>query len=355
MRKKKSITLKDLSEQLGLSMHTVSKALRGLPGMSEETRSEVIRRAQEAGYRTKNQERAHAAERVPLYTAGKPYRFALVISDHSAARELNQLILAGLQSKLSEYGHSVEVVLIPYVFKEGEGFDDWAAVQQLDYVDGLFIPPMVGLVQEERLLQYPLPRVLVNFPGPAAEVDSIAWDVGTAIHQSVRHLVAKGHRNILYVGRRHGHRGFVLRWQAFEQAMANAGLVCNPDDHILEYNGQHNWTALFTEKLERQRPTAILCGIQMDLAWIYYACSLLGKRIPDDISLISMQHAEDEQVPELSRPIIRIRECGARAAERMLWRMANPHQPYEHLLLQGTFHEGSTVKTLDPVAVPNRA
>jgi LacI family transcriptional regulator len=41
-----------------------------------------------------------------------------------------------------------------------------------------------------------------------------------------------------------------------------------------------------------------------------------------------------------------IRESGIRAAERMLWRMANPHLPYEHTLLQGGFYEGSTVKAI---------
>lgn len=341
MRKKKTITLKDLSEQLGLSVHTVSKALRGLPGMSEETRSDVIRRAQEAGYRTKEQERAHAVERIPLY-ARKPFRFALVISDYPSAMDLNQLILAGLQEKLSEYGHSIETVIIPYKLTEDRKLQDWASIHQLEYMDGIFIPPMVGLEQEEHLLQYSIPRILINFPGPAAEVDSIAWDVGTAIHQSVRYLLSKGHRKIIYVGSREGHRGFVIRWQSFVQALDMAGLECNPDDHMFKYENNS-----FVEKLERIQPTAILCGIGMDLAWIYHACSLLGKSIPDDISLISMQHVENQHVPQLSRPVITIRESGVRAAERMLWRIANPHQPYEHILLQGSFFEGATVNTIE--------
>ncbi|GIP33928.1 LacI family DNA-binding transcriptional regulator [Paenibacillus sp. J2TS4] len=332
MRKKKSVTLKDLSEQLGLSVHTVSKALRGLPGMSEGTRSEVIRRAQEAGYRTKEQERAHAVEQIPLYTR-KPFRFALVISDHPSAIELNQLILAGLQQKLSEYGHSIETVIIPYEFKEGESLQDWADIHQLEYMDGIFIPPMVGLEQEEHLLRYSIPRILINFPGHAAEVDSIAWDVGTAIHQSVRYLLSKGHRKIIYVGRKEGHRGFVIRWQSFEKAMADAGLECHPDDHMVEFG---DWNVRLVEKLERVQPTAILCATGMDLAWIYHACGLLGKRIPDDISLISMQHVENQHVPQLSRPLIMIRESGIRAAERMLWRIANPHHPYQQLMTQVT-------------------
>ncbi|WP_158606443.1 LacI family DNA-binding transcriptional regulator [Paenibacillus ginsengarvi] len=344
MRKKKSITLRELAKQLDLSVHTVSKALRGLPGMSEETRSEVIRKAQEGGYRTKDQERVHAVERIPLYSAGKPYRFGLVISDQSAAMELNQLIMSGLQSKLSEYGHTVEILIVPNIVEQGKTFDHWLALHPLEYLDGIFIGPMVGVEQEARLLQYRIPRILINFPGHAAEVDSITWDVGTAIHQSMRYLFAKGHRNIIYVGRREKHRGFIIRWQAFEQACAAAGLACLPEDHMLDYENQQHWNEQFIEKLRRLQPTAILCGVKTDLAWIYNACSVLGKRIPEDISLISMMHIEDQHVPELSRPVIRIRESGVRAAERMLWRLANPNHPYEHILLQGVLFEGATVR-----------
>ncbi|MFB9754812.1 LacI family DNA-binding transcriptional regulator [Paenibacillus hodogayensis] len=351
MRKRKSITLRDLSKQLGLSVHTVSKALRGLPGMSEDTRNEVIRRAQEAGYRTKDQERVHAMERVPLYTAGKPYRFALIIPDRSVAMEINQLIIGGLQSKLAEYGHAMETIVVPYVFPEGSSYDEWEALHPLDYMDGLFIAPMVGQLQEKRLLAKRVPRILINFPGSAAAVDSIAWDVGTAVHQSVRYLHANGHRNIMYVGRMEGHRGFVIRWQAFGQAMAEAGLSFRPEDQMVAYDNQSQWNTQFIEKLRLHQPTALLCGVKTDLAWIYHACSVVGKRIPEDISLISMHHMEEPHMPELSRPVIRIRESGIRAAERMLWRLANPHQPYEHILLQGSFFEGATVRVL-PAEAP---
>lgn len=78
----------------------------------------------------------------------------------------------------------------------------------------------------------------------------------------------------------------------------------------------------------------------------YRACSLLGKRIPDDYSLISLQHEADEFFPQLSRPVLSIRETGIRGAERMLWRLANPSFPYEHTMLQGTFFDGETVKPL---------
>ncbi|GAA3406118.1 LacI family DNA-binding transcriptional regulator [Paenibacillus hodogayensis] len=346
MRKKKSVTLQDLSRKSGLSVHTVSKALRGLSGMSEETRNHVHKVAQEIGYRSKDQERVHAVERIPLHPH-KPSRFKMVISDWTGSFDMIHLILNGLQEKLSEYGHSIETVTIPYRLEPGVTLQNWAKLQQLEYCDGVFITPMIGQEQEAHLLRYSIPRILINFPGPAAKVDSVVWDVGTAIHESVRYLLAKGHTRIMYIGNIYVHRGFILRWQSFVNAMREAGLEVNPDEHITTGSGEQvNWTTRLIDKLQQVQPTALLSAVNHDLVWIYNACSLLGKRIPDHISLISLAHTENAFVPELSRPLLMIREAGIRAAERMLWRMANPHLPYEHILLQGGFYEGSTAKRL---------
>ncbi|MEF3303417.1 LacI family DNA-binding transcriptional regulator [Paenibacillus sp. GYB003] len=344
MRKKKSVTLQDLSRHSGLSVHTVSKALRGLPGMSEETRNLVHKAAREIGYRTKDQERVHAIERIPLHPQ-KPARFKMVVSDKTETSDMILFILSGLQEKLSAYGHTIETATIPYRLEDDSTLRHWSNIQQLEYCDGVFITPMIGKAQEALLLGYPIPRVLINFPGPAAKVDSVAWDVGTAIHQSVQYLISKGHTRIMYIGNIHIHRGFILRWQSFLSAMKEGGLDVDPDDHMTGgLGGQQGWLDQLVDKLRQARPTAIVNAVHNDLVWIYNACSRLGKRIPEDISIVSLAHAENAFVPELTRPILMIRESAVRAAERMLWRMANPHLPYEHTLLQGGFHEGATVR-----------
>lgn len=346
MSRKKSVTLQSLASQLGLSINTVSKALRGQQGMSEETRHTVLMTARKLGYRTKDQEHSLTVEHIPLYP-NRQRKFKLVFVGKTGYSRLHQILLEGLQEKLSEFGNTIEMLMIPPSLEKRETFDAWVDQNNLMYTDGLFIPPMTGPVYEELLLKLPVPRILFNFPPPAAQVDSVVWDVGTAVRQSVRHLVSNGHRSILYIGNIHVHRGFRLRWQSFVDSMQEAGLEAVPDCHITTaISEKEAWVALVQSKLSSLRATAILNGVNNDLAWIYHACSALGKRIPDDFSLISMQHEKDDFLPQLSRPVLAIRETGIRGAERMLWRLANPNQPYEHILLQGTFFEGKTVRPL---------
>jgi LacI family transcriptional regulator len=348
MSRKKSVTLHDLSASLGLSAHTVSKSLRGLPGMSEETRAAVIKAAKQLGYRTKEQERSLAVERIPVFP-NIQRRFKLIVTRHTSGEGLTfiHLIMNGLQETLSEYGHSLETVSIPRSFDRGETFDSWAEKNSLFFADGIFIPPLLGADHEQRLLDLPVPRILLNFPPSAAKVDSVIWDVGTAIRQSVACFLANGHRRILFIGNTRTHRGFRLRWLSFIEAMAEAGIDTDPALHVTgTFPSKEEWIAQVSSLLQSTGATAILCAVNYDLAWVYHACSTNGKRIPHDYSLISLENMQNEFLPKLTRPLLPIRETGARGAERMLWRLANPHAPFEHTMLQGNFYEGNTVSSI---------
>jgi LacI family transcriptional regulator len=342
MVNRKKVTLQDLAQELSLSVHTVSKSLRGLPGMSEETRRAVLELARKKGYRTKEQERSLAAEHIPFFSI-KQRLFKLIVTREMQYSLMYQLILQGLQEKMGEVGHHVQTLMAPEE-TDAAICGEWMEQHRLDQAEGLFIPPVIGRPLERKLLSLPVPRILINFPPPAEKVDSVIWDVGTAIWQSVRYLISNDHRRILYIGDTVTHRGFGIRWRAFQEAMAEAGVIVESDRHVTgQFPGKESWVATVVAKVKEMRPTAILMAVQHDLAWIYYACSLAGLTIPGDCSLISLENGPNKLLPGLTRPDLLIRETGVRAAERMLWRIANPVQPYEHTLLQGPFISGETV------------
>ncbi|QTH41132.1 LacI family DNA-binding transcriptional regulator [Cohnella sp. LGH] len=345
MRRKK-VTLADLSKQLGLSVQTVSKALTGKPGMSEETRSEVCRLARELGYWTKDQRNALTYERISPYPVVRR-RFVLLHNEQSV--NFNRLLLAGLHDRFTEFGHTVEPLLLPPELKP-KAFDGWADKVGLPYAEGVFIAPrMAGAELEERLLALAMPRVLLNFPPPESKVDSVIWDVHEAVHQSVRHLLRAGHRDILYVGDAASQRGFRLRWSAFQEAMGEEGLTVNPERHCTErMNGDTaSWVRGFIERFRSFRPSAVLCAIDEQVEPAYYALRDAGVRIPQDCSFVGIANEQTDRLPALTRPPLPIKESGYRAADRLLWRLANPNLPYEHIRIRGDFYIGSTMLHAD--------
>ncbi|MFC4776575.1 LacI family DNA-binding transcriptional regulator [Paenibacillus sp. GCM10023252] len=339
---RKRVTLYDLAEQLGLTIQTVSKALRGHSGMSEQTRTEVILLARKLGYRTREQKHSLKSEGIPAYPLAHR-RFVLVQNEQSL--NFNRLLLQGLRARLDEFGHTVHPLLIPPNLPP-HAFEEWAEEQELHYAEGLFIAPRMGHDEfEQRLLDMPIPRILLNFPPHECKVDSVIWDVYEAVIQSVRHLKRLGHKRILYIGDLGGQRGFALRWQAYREAMEEDGLPL----HSMQLRGGETGLARDLRTLfESLQPTAVLCGIDEEASRVYRALQVqLGLAIPRQCSFVALLNEPAAELHACSRPNLLIQETGYRAADRMLWRIANPTLPWEHIRLRGEYHSGRT--TAEPV------
>ncbi len=347
MNRKKQVTLRTIADELGLTVHTVSKSLRGLPGMSETTRKRVIDKARELGYRTKEQEAGLAAERIP-WAYAHARRFAMLIVEDSL---FHRQQLTGVQIRLNELGHSLYPLIMPSELTEGAEFEQWLSRNELSFFDGLFLTAALPEWMESALLQLPIPKVLINYPPELAEVDSVIWDVEYAIHRSVGLLHEHGHRRILYVGDIAQSRGFQLRWKAFTQALAKLGLteMLDPARHLMGHAGNRAaWMEDLREKLSSGCYTAVISAVPGVAEWVYVAADFLHLSIPADLSLIGMENEGDASYAEMSRPNLLIREAGERAAELMLRRIANPMLPFEHVRLQGSFYTGNTVRRIAP-------
>ncbi|MFH5184263.1 substrate-binding domain-containing protein [Paenibacillus sp. TAB 01] len=171
-----------------------------------------------------------------------------------------------------------------------------------------------------------------------------------AAFQAVAHLRSLGHTNLMYVGDIHVQRGFALRWHAFCQAMSEAGTTVDPHHHsISARKSRPDWLEELKEKLLLYKPTAIICGIDGEAAPVYRLCIELGLRIPEDLSFVAFLNEQPmhSPMPLFTRPLLPIRETGYRAADRMLWRMANPSLPFEHIRIQCDFFNGETTRKLE--------
>lgn len=344
MPRMKTVTLRTIANELNLTVHTVSKALRGLPGMSEKTRRTIAERARELGYLTKEQEAGIIAERIPWANA-KPRRFAMLMGgDFPYHRQQ----LEGVKNLLNELGHTLYPLPMPSTLSGPAELEAWMERIGLRYTDGLFLAAGIPEPLEAALLKLSMPKVLINYPPDLAEVDSVVWDVEYAVHRSMEALHACGHRNVLFVGDIEPLRGFRLRWRAFVVAATREGLeAADPEEHVSGHTADRvQWMEKLRSRLSSGRFTAVLSAIPGEAAWVYDAAASLGMNIPADLSLVGMEHEEHPYFPELSRPELIVREAGERAAELMLRRIANPTLPYEHVRLKGPFLEGRTIRRI---------
>lgn len=337
---RKAVTLQTIAGELNISLQTVSKALKGKPGMSESTRQQIVQTAQRLGYFTQEQIGSLKLESIPPYPT-KIKRFLLVTQAIDSV-SYNQLLLQGLNDRLSRFGHQIEVLQLPNSVKKHER-QEWLQDKGAGYADGLFIAPVTMQTWGLHLLQIDIPRILLSYPQSGTKVDSVVWDVYEATWESVTYLLKNGHSNIMYVGDCECQPGYILRWQAFCQAMNDHGLAVDPSLHSKEHRlKQTDWKERLRERITAVSPSAIVCGISEEVPVVYEICRELGLRVPEDISLIGFLNEQTEQLPLFTRPILPIHQVGYRAADRMLWRIANPTLPIEHIRIDGDFFVGET-------------
>ncbi len=308
--------------------------------MSEATRQLIMQTAERLGYFSMDQIRSLRAEYILPYPTEKK-RFILVQTEQSVC--YSRMLLEGLHNRFASFGHLIEIRMLPSSIQEAD-MPRWVEQSGLVYVDGLFIAPsIVPGAWEPVLFQLPVPKILLNFPPPGTRIDSVIWDIYEASYQSVAYLHSIGHRNIMYVGDTDSKRGFILRWQAFQQAMKVFGMDVDPVVHSTgERKDRKLWLDQLQRKLMHYAPSALLCGIDEEVSDVYQLCSQLHIRIPDQLSIVALLNEQPNSLPLFTRPHLSIWETGYRAADRMLWRIANPTLPYEHTRIQGEFIVGRT-------------
>ncbi|WP_168735954.1 LacI family DNA-binding transcriptional regulator [Cohnella fermenti] len=337
---RKAVTLKTIAVHLGLTIQTVSRALKGKPGMSEGTRRLVVQAAEELGYYTSEQIRSLKIEQITPYP-NLSLHFLLAQTEESVA--YNRLLLKGLRDRFRAFGHQIEVVLLPKDLSEKQMIA-WIEEREITYADGLFIAPSItpGL-WETILLEIKITRIMLNYPKPGTKIDSVIWDVYEATYQAVDFLHKLGHQKIMYVGDIQSQRGYILRWQAFQHAMDQIGRIFDPEMYFFTNSPPtSDILACLKDRLLRSSPTAIICGISDEVHFVYEACKQLGWGIPEDVSIIGFLNENVLSYPQFTRPVLPIWEAGYRAADRMLWRLANPTLPYEHIRIQCEIETGVT-------------
>lgn len=310
--------------------------------MSEATRQHIVQTAEKLGYYTMDQIRSLRLDHIAPYP-NERLRFLLVQTAESLS--YNRLLLHGLQDRFFSFGHRIELLRLPQHIKQDK-MAEWLEEAGVQYADGIFIAPSIlPQAWETALFNLPVPRILLSFPPTGVKIDSVIWDVYEATCQAVAYLRSHGHERIMYVGDIQMQRGSILRWQAFNYAMQTSGIAITPSEHCIgSRDNQAQWCKELASQIAKHQPTAIICGIDHEVPVVYDTCETLQLRIPDDISLVGFLNEQSESLPEFTRPLLPIAQTGYRAADRMLWRIANPTLPFEHIRIQGDFHVGLTTE-----------
>ena len=178
----------DVAARAGVSTATVSRALRGLPNVSERTRERVQRAATELGLRP-------VAERVVSLASGRTRTIGVVTP--YIRRWFFAHLIDGIQEPLREAGYDVLLYTIGERGEDrGHAFDPDTLRKRAEGVIVLTVP--VTDAEIATLDAMHIPTALAGFT--TAGFPSVRIDDVEAATVATRHLIALGHTRIAHIG-----------------------------------------------------------------------------------------------------------------------------------------------------------
>jgi LacI family transcriptional regulator len=322
------VTLKDIAAAVGKSVAAVSRALNNYDDISEETREQVKRVAQEMGY-TPNL----MAQRLQKRTTDTLGFILPVLSPRDADPFFSEL-LAGIANEAAEYGFDLLVsTCIP-------GPDEKQAYQRLisGRVDGMIVArPRCQDARVELLLKKRNPFVVVGNINLPNDILSVADDATEGARLVVEHLIDQGHERIALINTPPDLVFSTDFFNGFLNALTRAGLSINED--FLEqsdFTQKDGYRAAQILLSKPEAPTAIVAADDMIALGAMAAAQDQGFEIGHDLVVTGYGDAllaEYSQPPltTVHRPTYAL---GQQAARMLTTRLRGETLENEYLVIK---------------------
>ncbi len=284
-----AVRLKDIADDLGVSLVTVSKVLRNHPDVGALTRERVLKKVRELNYRP------NVAAR--MLVTGRTFNIGLIVPDlvHSFFAEIVKgatpvlraadynLVISSSEEDPELERHEIEQLVT-------------RGVDVLVVASAQNKPDVFAKLQTPVLL---LDREIPGFPANFVGVDDEA--VG---YMATRHLIERGYRRIAHIGGSNVSTA-VGRLNGYRGALAEARLDYDPRyvvpraqiDRVADVTG---FAAMEKLLALDPRPDAVFCFNDPTAAGAIKAILAAGLRIPEDIGITgagNVRHTDLFRVP----------------------------------------------------------
>ena len=270
--------LKDIAQRAGLSIMTVSKALRDQADVSAATKARVKLLAQQMGY-------------VPDSTAQglrnrKTKLFGLAIS--SMTNPIYSRVVVAIEEKARALGYDV---LLAHTLNIPEREETCLRRFLARRVEGLFISPVYRLAAEapiyQEILARRVPTILLGHTAPfCCQFLNVEADDLLASYAVTQHLLQLGHRRIAFLAGPHATPWTEERFEGYRRALREAGLEV--DDRLVFQAGRtiEEGAKAALQMINESSDATAVQAIN-DVVAVGCAETFLGQgfKIPQDISI----------------------------------------------------------------------
>ena len=210
----KGVRMADIADKLGISIVSVSKALAGKDGVSEEMRAKILATAEELGYRSP------AAKAAATQQTGGQI-IGILVADHFFNENTfySNLYRAILQHSAPQ-GISVAMEIVSPQAEYGCMMPTFLVNRK---VDGLIFMGEIDRRYMSTAAQSGLPFLLLDFYDDAIAADCVLSDNVSGAYQLTETILRTGRRDIAFVGSVNATSSIMDRYLGYTKALLRAG------------------------------------------------------------------------------------------------------------------------------------
>jgi len=319
----KKPTMRDIARAVGTSAVTVSKAMAGKQGMSDELRMKILKKASEMGY-----EYPHSSRLLPR----EHLEIGILIPDkYFEPDSFYAEIYKRLIKRLADRGHfGVLEILEP----EEEQNLILPTLLTTKGVDGLIMLGEPAKAYYRKIAQAGTPVVFLDFYDEQANADAVAGDNVYGTYRLTSHLIRRGHREIGFVGNIKVTSSIMDRFLGYFRAMLSHDLQVH-EEWILSDRGLTG--GLVKPELPEKLPTAFVCNCDLTARMMIDLLKEKGIRVPEDVSVTGFDDyppGNEGDVP-LSTFRIDTNSMIELALKTLLERCSGEQKPFGRLVVGG--------------------
>lgn len=300
------VTLKDIAQEAGVSMATVSRVLNGGKGISDQTCEKIRTIARDLNY-------------IPNLSAkilaGKSSKMIGFIAPEIVSSYFTRMI-AEVETQLQKHGYSLLIVNTQYQKeKEIQALNTFCTYN----VDGIFLTCTINndILNDFApiLKSKKIPLILLEARLHTSDYSYIMIDDEAGMTDAIRYLKENGYDRIGFIG---DYILDILRSDLFLSALRTNGL--NPADNPIYSNPACRFEQGGYETMKKilqdpNHPKAFLAGYDDIAIGAIRAIHEVGLRVPEDIAIIGNDNIREaaylhKSLTTLSPPVERMASLG---------------------------------------------
>ena len=324
----KAVKLSDIAERVGVSTVTVSKALSGQKGVSEEVREKIRSIAEELGYQQPSA--ARKSQNRKSYNIGILISERFLVKYESFYWQMYQAVATRATAKEC-------FTMLEVIGKAEEESSKMPKLVQENKVDGIIvIGKMMDAYLQHLNTEAGIPVIYLDYYNGREASDSVISNSYYGTYELTYYLYRMGHRKIAYVGTLLAMESITDRYFGYQKALLELGLEQKKgwvlDDRHIE-TGEIDTVNML--QIPKDMPTAFVCNCDLTASFLIKKLKDNGYRVPEDISVVGFDNylypgLSDIQITTYE---VDLKEMAKKAVYNMISKISNEnYKPGIHIV-----------------------